>query len=32
VSTLLLTSEALVADAPKEDEKKKGGGGYDDMY
>jgi chaperonin GroEL len=32
VSTLLLTSDALVADAPKEDEKKKGGGGYDDMY
>jgi chaperonin GroEL len=35
VSTLLLTSEALVADAPKEGEKKsggQGGGGYDDMY
>ncbi len=34
VSTLLLTSEALVADAPKEGEKKSGGngGGYDDMY
>ncbi|MEZ6143740.1 MAG: chaperonin GroEL [Zavarzinella sp.] len=33
VSTLLLTSDALVADAPKDDEKKKGGGeGYDDMY
>jgi chaperonin GroEL len=34
VSTLLLTSDALVADAPK-DEKKgapAGGGGYDDMY
>jgi chaperonin GroEL len=36
VSTLLLTSDALVADAPK-DEKKGGGGGgggggYDDMY
>jgi chaperonin GroEL len=35
VSTLLLTSDALVADAPKEGEKKsggQGGGGYDDMY
>ena len=35
VSTLLLTSDALVADAPKEGEKKSGGnggGGYDDMY
>jgi chaperonin GroEL len=36
VSTLLLTSEALIADAPKDDEKKPGGGGghggYDDMY
>jgi chaperonin GroEL len=33
VSTLLLTSDALVADMPK-DEPKKGaaGGGYDDMY
>ena len=31
VSTLLLTSDALVADAPKEGEKKSGGGGYDDM-
>jgi chaperonin GroEL len=33
VSTLLLTSDALVADAPK-DEKKAGGagGGYEDMY
>jgi chaperonin GroEL len=30
VATLLLTSEALVADLPK-DEKKSGGGGYDDM-
>lgn len=30
VSTLLLTSDALVADAPKEGEKKSGGG-YDDM-
>jgi chaperonin GroEL len=33
VATLLLTSDALVADAPKDDEKKSGGGGgYDDMY
>ncbi len=32
VATLLLTSDALVADAPKGGEKKKGGGGYDDMY
>jgi chaperonin GroEL len=32
VSTLLLTSDALVADAPKEGEKKAGGGGYEDMY
>jgi len=31
VSTLLLTSDALVADAPKEGEKRSGGGGYDDM-
>ena len=31
VSTLLLTSDALVADAPKDGEKKSGGGGYDDM-
>ena len=34
VSTLLLTSDALIAEKPKE-EKKKGGaghGGYDDMY
>jgi chaperonin GroEL len=32
VSTLL-TSDALVADAPKEGEKKAGtGGGYEDMY
>jgi chaperonin GroEL len=30
VATLLLTSDALVADLPKE-EKKKGGGG-EDMY
>jgi chaperonin GroEL len=34
VATLLLTSDALVADAPAKDEKKSagGGGGYDDMY
>jgi chaperonin GroEL len=32
VATLLLTSDALVADAPKDGEKKKAGGGYDDMY
>jgi chaperonin GroEL len=35
VSILLLTSDALIADAPKDDEKKPGGGGhggYDDMY
>jgi chaperonin GroEL len=32
VSTLLLTSDALVADAPKDGEKKKAGGGYEDMY
>jgi chaperonin GroEL len=31
VATLLLTSDALVAEAPKE-EKKAGGGGYEDMY
>lgn len=31
VSTLLLTSDALVAEIPK-DEKKKGGGGHEDMY
>jgi chaperonin GroEL len=34
VATLLLTSDALVAEAPKEDKKSKseGGGGYEDMY
>ncbi len=34
VATLLLTSDALVADAPKEEKKSGGGGGggYDDMY
>jgi chaperonin GroEL len=31
VATLLLTSDALVADLPKE-EKKKGGGGGEDLY
>jgi len=32
VSTLLLTSDALVADLPKEEKKPAGGGGMDDMY
>ncbi|MCI0458917.1 MAG: chaperonin GroEL [Gemmataceae bacterium] len=32
VATLLLTSDALVAEAPKEEKKPGGGGGYDDMY
>jgi chaperonin GroEL len=32
VSTLLLTSDALVADMPKEEKKAAGGGGHDDMY
>jgi chaperonin GroEL len=32
VSTLLLTSEALVAEVPKEEKKPAGGGGYEDMY
>jgi chaperonin GroEL len=35
VSTLLLTSDALIADAPKDEDKKPaagGHGGYDDMY
>jgi chaperonin GroEL len=35
VSILLLTSDALIADAPKDEEKKAGAGGhggYDDMY
>jgi chaperonin GroEL len=32
VSTLLLTSDALVAEIPKEEKKPAGGGGYDDMY
>ena len=29
---LLLTSDALVAEMPKEEKKAGGGGGYDDMY
>src|SRR5205807_5920037 len=32
VATLLLTSDALVADLPKDEKKSAGGGGYDDMY
>jgi chaperonin GroEL len=32
VATLLLTSDALVAEAPKEEKKPAGGGGYEDMY
>jgi chaperonin GroEL len=32
VSTLLLTSDALVADMPPKEEKKSAGGGHDDMY
>ena len=32
VATLLLTSEALISDVPKDEPKKGGGGGYDDMY
>src|SRR2546421_3844034 len=32
VSTLLLTSDALVAEISKEEKKPAGGGGYDDMY
>jgi chaperonin GroEL len=32
VATLLLTSDALVAELPKEEKKAAGGGGYDDMY
>jgi chaperonin GroEL len=32
VSTLLLTSDALVAEMPKDEKKPAGGGGYDDMY
>jgi chaperonin GroEL len=32
VATLLLTSDALVADLPKDEKKKAGGGGGEDMY
>jgi chaperonin GroEL len=32
VATLLLTSDALVAEIPKEEKKAGGGGGYEDMY
>jgi chaperonin GroEL len=32
VATLLLTSDALVAEVPKEEKKPAGGGGYEDMY
>jgi chaperonin GroEL len=32
VSTLLLTSDALVAELPKEEKKAGGGGGMEDMY
>jgi chaperonin GroEL len=34
VATLLLTSDALVAEMPKEEKKASGGGhgGYEDMY
>src|SRR5262249_40867158 len=32
VATLLLTSDALVAEMPKEEKKAGGGGGYEDMY
>ncbi len=32
VATLLLTSDALVADLPKDEKKKGGGGGAEDMY
>jgi chaperonin GroEL len=32
VATLLLTSDALVADLPKDEKPSGGGGGYDDMY
>jgi chaperonin GroEL len=32
VATLLLTSDALVAELPKEEKKPAGGGGYEDMY
>jgi chaperonin GroEL len=32
VSTLLLTSDAMVAEVPKDEKKPAGGGGYEDMY
>ncbi len=32
VATLLLTSDALIADMPEKDKGGAGGGGYDDMY
>src|SRR5262245_3062400 len=32
VATLLLTSDALVAEMPKEEKKPAAGGGYEDMY
>jgi len=32
VATLLLTSDALVAEMPKDEKKSAGGGGYEDMY
>jgi chaperonin GroEL len=32
VATLLLTSDALVAEMPQDEKKPAGGGGYDDMY
>jgi chaperonin GroEL len=32
VATLLLTSDALITDMPKEEKKAPGGGGYEDMY
>jgi chaperonin GroEL len=32
VSTLLLTSDALIAEKPKDDKKKGGHGGHEDMY
>jgi chaperonin GroEL len=32
VSTLLLTSDALIAEKPKKDDKKGGGGDHDDLY
>jgi chaperonin GroEL len=32
VATLLLTSDAVVAEVPKDEKKPAGGGGYEDMY